>query len=366
MKSLQLQQTGRTCAPVAVFVLSLALALTALALCSCGKQAKEQDPVVMVINGEKVTNRQISEGVDVLRSPEMNPSPELILGGDEALRREAARVMSGNILMLSEVRARGWQADTAVVNIMASRFISQFPSREDFEAQLAAIGESEASIRKGMAEEILLDSLIRTVSAGAPPVDSAAIRSRYEANKGRYVVPARVRASQIVFALQPTASDSLVREVMLRANEVRAKALAGEDFEKLAAAYSSLPKDSDMGWFAQGELVPDLERTLFAMKAGEVSAPVPSGRGIHIFKKTGEEEPRPMSFEEARAGISASLEINGQAEIARRYIDSLTLAASIEFFDPALDFRAGMKRAETKSATAAQAAGDTPDIAGTR
>jgi len=318
----------------------------------------------IILNGEKVTQKQISEAADLIRGQQMRMAPESFFGSDVEVRRSAARGIVGNMLMIEEIKSKQWQADTNMVNAMVSRFIAQFPTREDFEALLAGMGETEESMRKGMAEELLIDSLMRVISAAAPPTDTSEARAHYEANKSRYTAPGRIRASQIIFSLQPNSSDSVVREIMLRAGEAHAKASAGEDFEKLVKEYSSMPNNVDMGWFSRGELLPDLERSLFALKIGEISGPVPSGMGVHLLKKTGEEESRPMPFEEVSRNIMRSLEIEKQAKTVNEYVEGLIGLANIEFVDAALDFRTSAKKQEDKDTVAAEAVKEpetTPD-----
>lgn len=77
-----------------------------------------------------------------------------------------------------------------------------------------------------------------------------------------------------------------------KADEIYAKAKAGEDFAKLADEYSDDPANSRDGvkhggyldWFTRGRMVPDFEKTAFAMKPGEISEPVKTFYGYHIIK----------------------------------------------------------------------------------
>jgi len=333
---------------VSVLALTAALASAALlASCSGGKDDGGQK-TAMVVNGQNVTQQQISEAAELFRKQQMMVAPEkLFEGGEEETRRGAARGIAGNMLMLEEVKARQWQPDEALVNRMASRFISQFPSREEFEAQLAAMGETEESMRRGMGEELLLDSLLVTVTESVAHVAEEEAAAHYEANRNRYVSQGRVKASQIILQLAPTASDSIVRATMELANEVLAKARAGENFDTLVKTHSSMPNNADMGWFGRGELIPEMERMLFSMKTGEVNGPAPSGMGLHILKKTDEEEPRQMTYEEVASSIKRTLEMTKRTKAINDYVEGLIAAANIKFTDASLDF---IKAGANKSA----------------
>jgi len=64
---------------------------------------------------------------------------------------------------------------------------------------------------------------------------------------------------------------------------------AGKKFEDLAKQCSSCPsgqKGGDLGYFTRGKMVPEFEQAAFAMKKGQVSAPVKTAFGYHIIKVT--------------------------------------------------------------------------------
>jgi peptidyl-prolyl cis-trans isomerase C len=343
MKPSQKHRTRRAPAPAAVFAASALAAITLISSCS----GKKPDPdAALIVNGLTVTHGEINEIMEIFRMERMRASPERIFDGSasDALRQGAARQLAANALMLEAVNAMGWEAPEAEVDAMANRLVSRFGSREAFLAQLAAMGESEEAMRKDIAESILLDSLAGIVSRVDPIEDSEA-RAKYEENKSRYAAPGRVRASHIVFAFdidpEDTSTEAMsgqMAAIMSKAAEAQARAKAGEDFDMLIKAYARppAPGGGDLGWFGRGELQGDLERALFPLKKGEISGLVPSPMGIHVLKKTDEEEPRQMSYEEAAPGIKRTLEMMKREAKVNGYIDSLLSAADIKYIDKTL------------------------------
>lgn len=82
-------------------------------------------------------------------------------------------------------------------------------------------------------------------------------------------------------------ADDEAREL---AAELKARALAGEDFAELAREYSedigSAQEGGDLGWTSPGQMVPEFEAAMTATPVGEISDPVRSQFGWHILEVT--------------------------------------------------------------------------------
>jgi hypothetical protein len=77
-------------------------------------------------------------------------------------------------------------------------------------------------------------------------------------------------------------------EATARANEVIAKARAGEDFAALAREYSdgpSGPRGGDLGVFPRGRMVPAFDDAAFALEVDAVSAIVETPFGFHVIQR---------------------------------------------------------------------------------
>ena len=108
---------------------------------------------------------------------------------------------------------------------------------------------------------------------------------------------------------------------------------AGGDFAKLAASKSigpSGPKGGDLGSFGRGQMVPEFEKTAFALKKGEVGGPVRTQFGYHIIKVTERKGKEPVPIEKVMPQIRQSL--IGQK--LKAYIKNLRGAAKVIIKDP--------------------------------
>ncbi len=131
------------------------------------------------------------------------------------------------------------------------------------------------------------------------PIDENALQAKLEQNteymdiqkNGYSYYAEQVRARHILFSTvdetgQPL-SDEKIAEVSALAEEVLAKAKAGEDFEALVKEYSEDPGSKDNGGeytFTRGKMVKPFEEAAFSLKPGQISDLVVTSFGYHIIK----------------------------------------------------------------------------------
>lgn len=128
------------------------------------------------------------------------------------------------------------------------------------------------------------------------------VQKQFEQNNKAFVAKTERQAAHILFE----GSDA-----QKRAEEVKAKLAAGEDFAKLAKEYSTDAGSKDQGGdlgFTAGDAFPaPFEAALANLKVGEVSAPVKSDAGIHIIKLLSERASKAPALEEAKPAIVEQL-----------------------------------------------------------
>ncbi len=121
------------------------------------------------------------------------------------------------------------------------------------------------------------------------PVLDAEVEKYYAGHANEFEAPRQARAAHVLVRVPETGGSEAEDRARAKVAEVIRRAKAGEDFAKLAKEISedpgSAPKGGDLGVVKQGEMVPEFERALFALKKGEVSpAPVRTPFGFHAIK----------------------------------------------------------------------------------
>ena len=138
-------------------------------------------------------------------------------------------------------------------------------------------------------------SIIRDVAIGEDE-----IAAFYELEKKDFLLPERVRVSQILLESEDRAVGALRR-------------LEGADetaFRSLARAESRGPeaaRGGEMGVFKIGDLPADMEKTIFSLPEGRLSPVFESSYGFHIFRLDGRLPPQLLTLEEASPAIRARL-----------------------------------------------------------
>ncbi len=123
----------------------------------------------------------------------------------------------------------------------------------------------------------------------------------------RYVIESRLIQTKLmdeVIGKVPCVADEVWAQHILVADEnlakdIRARALNGEDWFKLAAEYSTdtsnKDQGGDLGWFGAGKMVPEFEKAAFGLnEPGQISEPVQTQFGWHIIRLVAREQ-RPIT-----------------------------------------------------------------------
>lgn len=124
------------------------------------------------------------------------------------------------------------------------------------------------------------------------------VQKQFEQNNKSFVAKTERQAAHILLE---------GADAQKRAEEIKAKLAAGEDFAKLATEFStdegSKAQGGDLG-FSSGDAFPaEFEAALAKLKVNEVSAPVKTEAGVHIIKLLAERGSNAPTFEESKAGI---------------------------------------------------------------
>jgi len=169
-------------------------------------------------------------------------------------------------------------------------------------------------------KKILIARLLKDEIDDKVTVSDEEIQDYYNANREKFTQPEVLRASHILVKTDK------------EANEILAELSGGRNFEDLARARSIDPTakvGGDIGYFARGQLVPEIEEAAFDMKAGEISGVVKTQFGYHIVKLTERKKPRAQELSEVRDNIRQTLERIKKRQVFNDYVTDLKAKSKI-------------------------------------
>ena len=136
------------------------------------------------------------------------------------------------------------------------------------------------------------------------------IAQYYAEYPDEFKTPETVTARHILFNLPEKATPEATEAARLKALDVLKKATAGEDFAKLAKAYSDCPskeKGGDLGSFTREQMVKPFSDAAFALSVGSISEPVRTQFGWHIIKVDAHTPASTASVKDATPRITEKL-----------------------------------------------------------
>jgi len=149
--------------------------------------------------------------------------------------------------------------------------------------------------------------------------------SFYKLNQKEFVVPEKVRISQILLKGSEKASDQEKEAIKLKASKLEKELKSGADFQKLAKTNSedeaTASKGGDLGWITRGSLNPTIEDEAFKLNKGEISSPIQTDHGYHLILVQDKVDETQTTFEEAKDKIIGRLKDEQAKKTIARFAD---------------------------------------------
>lgn len=227
---------------------------------------------------------------------------------DMRLEKLQTAVMAGVIVSNDEIRQwYNWNKamiDLAYAVFPTSRYKDISPAESEIKAYFDANQKSYLTDPKVKVRYITFDP---AAYAGQISLTDDDINAYYYGNPEEFRTEKRVKASHILVKVDAGADDASVASKKEAAQNLYALAMAdGADFADLAKQHSEGPSGKDggqLGWFTRDQMVQPFAEKAFAMKPGEISAPVKTQFGWHIIKVDGVEEASTKSLDSVRESI---------------------------------------------------------------
>lgn len=254
------------------------------------------DTVILTIGDEKITKAQFEEIMASL--PEQQRAQLQAPGGKRKLAESLAELEA----LAQEGRARK---------------VDQMPI---VQAQIKL--QVDQIIARSMYQELAKEQSSPITDVALPPTE-AALRAYYDTHKQDWD---EVKAKHILIRykgssvpIRPGQKDLSEAEALAKANEIRAKIIAGAKFDDLAKTESddtgNAPQGGDLGSFPKGRMVPQFDQAAFAAEIGKITEPVKTQFGYHLILVESHES---RTFEQARGEIEQKIKQQQTQEVQAR------------------------------------------------
>ena len=234
---------------------------------------------------------------DVLMESELNNRMEavqlqlkrqdIILLSDDILKKQIMEQLIVESIQLqigqrSNIRIDHWTLDEVISKIAQSNEISI----EMFKKNLVADGMSYDQAREKIRRELIINrvqqQLVEQIKISEQEIDNF-----LQSPEGQASMQVEYRLSHILIATPDNPSTEQLRSAYQQANNIFIKLNKGENFAKMAISYSNgqyALKGGDLGWRSINKLPTLFTEQSLKMQHGEVSPPIQSPVGFHIFK----------------------------------------------------------------------------------
>jgi peptidyl-prolyl cis-trans isomerase D len=197
----------------------------------------------------------------------------------------------------------------------------------------------------------------------AVAVSDAEVEAYYQEHAAEFDEPKRLRVAHVLVRVPPVGGSDAENAARAKVEDVIKRAKGGEDFAKLAREISedkaTAVQGGDLGFVGPGELVAPFEQAAFALKKGEISAPVRTPFGYHAIRVIDVKEGGKVPLKEVAPKIRETLTTRRSEQAAQTRADEVRAALL-----SARDFPAEAKRLGLDAQEATFGRGDSLGEAG--
>ena len=233
---------------------------------------------------------------------------------------------------------------------------------EQFQAALKQENMTMADLRRNFEKQMIRSRVEQNEVFGKVGVSEEEARKYYDSHLAEFTTPPTVTLREILVAVPVDAKGINVGkddDAKVKAEQIRARALGGESFEKLAADLSESPSRANAGLIGPisvKDLSTDFQKLIESMKPADVTEPIRTQRGYQILKLESSTGAQTLPFEQAREQIGDRVFTDKRQVEFHKYLEKLRSEAIIEWKNPDIRkaYEQGLAAQKPKTASPSQ------------
>jgi peptidyl-prolyl cis-trans isomerase SurA len=271
----------------------LLLSVCALTLSATLAADTVVEEIIARINGAVITRSELQHSRDQARqeAKQQNISDTDIAKKD----KDTLRDLIDQQLLIQKANDLGISADAEVVKRLDEmRKQMNLENMEDLEKAAQEQGVSFEEFKEKMKNDILMQRVVSQEVGRRLSVTDADVQQFYNQHKQEFDRPEQVALEEILVSTDKSAknpSDDENQRVITaeaKARSVYDKAKAPnakfEDLAKSSSDGQTAAQGGQLGVYKKGQLAPEIENKVFALKAGGVTEPIQTKQGFLILK----------------------------------------------------------------------------------
>ena len=308
--------------------------------------------VLVKVNGDIFTQTELEErqtaairarlGVD-LKPEAVNDNAELKKALDEVTPQLLVDAVD-ELLLLQMGKEKGYHLSDEQFKGWLDNLRKEQNLQDDakFKAALAQEGMTIDDLRKNVEKQFLVSQVQRDEVGSKLTITEEEARQYYLTHKNEFAEPASVTLREILIDVptttskggQPSISVAAQDQAEEKANQLRARVLAGEDFAKVAAEASNSPSKANGGLIGPinlAEVSVALQDMINKMKPGDITPPIRTNRGVQVLKLESVKPASIQPFESVRDLVADKVHDARQQTEVRKFMAKVRGQALIEW-----------------------------------
>jgi peptidyl-prolyl cis-trans isomerase SurA len=214
---------------------------------------------------------------------------------------------------------------------------NKLDTEERFQAALKQENMTITDLRRQIERNVIASRVQQAEVFGKIGISEDEARKYYDTHPEEFTTNASVTLREVLVSVPNDGKalnvglDEAAKE---KAEQFRARAVAGDNFEKMAADSSDAPSKANSGLIGPisvTDLSSDLRQMVEPMKSGDITQVVRTTRGYQFFKIESMTASQKMPFEQAREQISDRVFTGKRKEEYDKYLAKLRTQAIMDW-----------------------------------
>ena len=298
-------------------------------------RAEVADGVKAVVAERIITYAEVEDNTrpaaDALRR-QFSGQPDIFQAKLNEALNDSLEILVEHALILHSFETEGYRLPESFIDsLVRERIRDKFGDRVTLMKSLQQQGMTFEQWRKQIREQYI-ESALRSQNVQREVVVSPfKIQNYYDTHVGDFKIDDQVKLRMIVLNKTSEADTN----AMNLAREISGKLKEGAPFIEMASVYSqgsAQHQGGDWGWIERSVIRKELGDVAFALKTGEVSAPIDASDAVYIMLLEDRKPASAKPIADVRADIEKSLRAQQQMQLHKNWIDGLKKKTFVRYF----------------------------------